>query len=549
MSLARRWAFARHIPPRQIAARLWLEAKRRIAQRTRPALAPPAGLRVADAPPLPVFAPRQDLIERTAKGWRFTFLNRTIEMGGLVDWSAPGLGLEHQLWRMNLHYMEYLEALGPDDGLALIGQWIAENPPYAPGAWHDAWNSYAVSLRVVVWMQWLAKHGLREGAVVDSLAGQMLFLERNLELDIGGNHLIKNIKALLWASAFFGGDTAARWRRKGLALLKRQLPRQILRDGLHYELSPSYHAQVFADLLETRHALGDIGIDDTLVRMARTTALLAHPDGGPAQFNDAGLTMAYAPAECLAIYSAITLQPVEETRGAFSAGINYFGFHSPTVTLIADMSRIGPDDLPAHAHGDVGSFELSVGGARMIVDQGVFEYIAGPRRQASRAAASHNTLAVQGGDQADFFGSFRCGRRPQVWIASYDQRADGFVLEGFHDGYLLHPGNPTATRRFEVSEAIIRIIDRLSAPVPASVGMLLHPQCVATVEGTTATVTRGAARLVITASHPLAIAPAVWWPDMGREIATSRLTLTYPPGCLESALELSVATGGTTETA
>ena len=30
-----------------------------------------------------------------------------------------------------------------------------------------------------------------------------LFLRNNLELDIQGNHLIKNIKALLWASSFF----------------------------------------------------------------------------------------------------------------------------------------------------------------------------------------------------------------------------------------------------------------------------------------------------------------------------------------------------------
>lgn len=550
MSWARRWAFARHIPPRRIAARLWLEGKRRINQRTRPALTPPPDLRVADTPPLAIFAPREGLVEPVATGWRFTFLNRAIEMGESIDWSAPGPGTEHQLWRMNLHYMEYLETLGPDDGLTLIERWIAANPPYAPGAWRDAWNSYALSLRVVVWMQWLANHGLRPAAVIDSLARQILFLERNLEIDIGGNHLVKNIKALLWASTFFEGAAADRWRCKGLELLRRELTRQILPDGMHYERSPSYHAQVFADVIEIRHAIGDDALLVTLAAMARATALLAHPDGGPAQLSDAGLTMAYSPAECLAIYARVTIQSVEVPQGAFALpDAGYFGFHSPTLSLVADIGRIGPDDLPAHAHGDIGSFELSVGRVRMIVDQGVYEYVAGSRRRASRAAAGHNTLAVEGSDQADFFGAFRCGRRPDVTLEAYEPSADGFVLQGRHNGYAHLPGKPIATRRFEVSGPTISIFDRLSAPVPASVGLLLHPECAATIDGTTATITRGTSTLVIAASHPLAIAPAVWWPDMGHELATSRLTLTYPPGCLESALVLSVAAGGTTETA
>jgi hypothetical protein len=40
------------------------------------------------------------------------------------------------------------------------------------------------------------------------VAEQLVFLERNLETDICGNHLIKNIKALIWASAYFTGPFA-----------------------------------------------------------------------------------------------------------------------------------------------------------------------------------------------------------------------------------------------------------------------------------------------------------------------------------------------------
>ena len=60
-----------------------------------------------------------------------------------------------------------------------------------------------------------------------SVAEQLVFLERNLETDICGNHLIKNIKALIWASAYFTGPFAERWRRLGLKYLQRQLSHQI----------------------------------------------------------------------------------------------------------------------------------------------------------------------------------------------------------------------------------------------------------------------------------------------------------------------------------
>ena len=87
----------------------------------------------------------------------FTFLGRSHRMGGRVDWTAPSLAPKDQLWRMNLHYMEYLEEVDDARFLALVDDWIAANPAGRPGAWKDSHNSYALSLRVVVWMQQLAR--------------------------------------------------------------------------------------------------------------------------------------------------------------------------------------------------------------------------------------------------------------------------------------------------------------------------------------------------------------------------------------------------------
>jgi len=94
------------------------------------------------------------------------------------------------------------------------------NSSWVPGrgSWQDSWNSYTVSIRVVVWLQELARRGGRlpndivQRAQVSAFE-QILFLERHLETDLGGNHLMKNVKALIWASAFFSGSVAARSAR------------------------------------------------------------------------------------------------------------------------------------------------------------------------------------------------------------------------------------------------------------------------------------------------------------------------------------------------
>lgn len=542
--LRRSIGFARHMPVEKLAWRGWLTLSRRLALRAPPSLDGAAPVSAAAAPD-PVFAPRDGMVVRTDAGWCFTFIGRSLAVGDPVDWTLPGPGPGDQLWRMNLHYMEYLEELGADNGLALIRQWIAANPPYRPGFWHDSWNSYTLSLRVLCWMQFLARHRLEGAKTADiavSLAQQLRFLVRNLERDLGGNHLMKNIKALAWAGAFFDGSEAQGWRARAIRLLARELRAQILPDGVHYERSPSYHAQVLADLIETRHALGGdpLGgaLDAAIAAMGQAVADLAHPDGTPALFNDAGLTMCYAPGECAALAGGAARQRVFAYRDA-----GYFGAHWPELSIVADMGRIGPDDLPAHAHGDIGSFELSAGGLRFIVDQGVHEYVAGPRRDQSRAAASHAVLALDGADQAEFFGAFRCGRRPGVQVDRWEASDDGFVLEGRHDGYMGLPGKPVVVRRIAASPRSIRVIDRIVGTTDrtASVGLLLHPDCRVELIAGGAAIHRETVTIFVKSALSLTVEAAEWWPDMGHRMPTTRLRLTWPGGSADGAFAIGLS--------
>ena len=268
--------------------------------------------------------------------------------------------------------------------------------------------------------------------------------------------------------------------------------------------------------------------------MAQVVADLAHPDGGPAQFNDAGLTMAYSAAECLAAFERLFKQTIAPAPVFAFPDAGYYGRREGGDYFVADCGRIGPDALPAHAHGDILSFELSLAGERIVVDPGVYEYIEGPRRRAARAAASHNTLCFDGLDQAEFFGAFRCARRPDVETLELICEPDRLALEGTHNGY----ARRRHVRRFEQTSGALRIVDRISGPPGAArVGFLLHPEVEVVLGGEGASLSRGAVRAQFRASVALVCEDAVWWPDMGEERATKRLALKVPPGMHEVTSE------------
>lgn len=544
----------RHTPPRQVGRRLWLQTKRRVLARLplpTSGVAPNASFETCDF--MPIFAGNSDGINTGPGGYTFTFLNRSQAMGRRIDWGAPA----DQLWRMNLHYMSYLGGVTDAVFIDLVSQWIEANRPYGPGYWNDAWNAYALSIRVTNWLDEFARRRDRlplafAVRLTDSLVEQLDFLERNLETDIRGNHLIKNIRALAMAARLLSAPSNARWSASSRELLADVLDEQVLADGVHYERSPSYHAQVFGDLIAVRYALWGRAqntdplaarLDRALAAMAQAAVDLSHPDGYVALFNDSGLHMAPAPEVLLAAYADLFgSRPDARSRFAFpNAG--YFGLRDENVYLIADCGRLGPDALMAHAHGDALSFELSVLGERIVVDQGVYEYVPGLRRGASRAAHFHNTLSIAGLDQADCFGAFRCGARPDVRLIEYGDIPSGFRLEGSHDGFCRTGNGPVHRRRFRFDAGKLAVDDWLEgagAPGDVTTGILLHPACRVVEEDGGVVVTGERARLRITASVPVRLEPAVYWSDMGSEEATTRLRFVWPTEARAATTEIDL---------
>jgi uncharacterized heparinase superfamily protein len=330
-----------------------------------------------------------------------------------------------------------------------------------------------------------------------------------------------------------------------LALLSEQLG-QFLPDGMHYERSPSYHAQVVSDLIEIRRALGEDpfgGRLDALIAGGVRVALdLAHPDGQPALFGDSGLNMAYPPA---VLARAVGVEATPSASVALrSAG--YYGIRDGGDVLMVDAGPLGPDELSGHAHGDLGAFEWSVGGERVVVDQGVFEYVAGRRRQASRSAANHNTVAAPDADQGDFFGAFRLGRRIRPLRTLAEVGEGRLRVSTGHGGFVGRRGGALHFRTIDATPHRIRVVDRLDRPLAgAAASLLLHPQARPTRLGDGKIQISGyGADIVLVSSGTVAIEPAEWWPDMGVAQPTHRLRMAFEGTSLNFELNEGISEAG-----
>ena len=525
-----------HTPARLLAARLRLLVKRQAlvaAARLLPLARRPDkrhGPRLRDDLPPPIFPQGPRTSDTTAR-----FLNLEVAVVPPVDWNPSSFN--SGLQRLTLHYMEWLEGFSDEAFTRVLADWIARVRPYGPDYWNGAWNSYAVSIRCVVWMQQLALRRPRLApetvdALVRSVVEQIRFLCGNIEDDIRGNHIIRNIRALLWAARCFEGKEADSWRLLGERLLRRELPVQVLPDGVHFERSPAYHAQVLADLTECAAVLPEgasrTSLLPTIDAMAGALAALTHPDGRIALFNDGGLHMSLEPASIGEALRGVGARPGTRAQAIALPSGGFYGATSGADYVLLKAGRIGDDGLPAHAHGDVGSFEWTLEGQRLIVDAGVFEYLPGPMRAWSRATASHNTVTVADADQAEFWSAFRVGRRPDV-EAAYHPSSSGFTVVVAHDGFKRLRGAPRHTRRFEATGSRLDVEDTVEggAGQPVRARLLLHPGTTLEPESGGLLLACGRARAQLTTSAAYRVVPAWWCPDFGVKLETEQIVIEY----------------------
>jgi uncharacterized heparinase superfamily protein len=386
---------------------------------------------------------------------KIRLLGLTRELG----WEQPDVS---RLWRFHLHYWDWAWGLAADqDRLAaralfarLWRSW-QESAEFGHG---DAWHPYPAALRAWSWCgqhRTLVAGSDTEPDFVAGLAAHAGFLRHHLEYDVGGNHLIKGLKALVGLAVFFADE---RLLRLALGRLTSQLARQVLPDGGHYERAPAYHCQVLADLVDVTDLLRTAGrtpageITTAIIRMRGWLGAVLTPDGRVPLLNDGypvgrELVAALQPGP-IPDSPLLVLQATGLVRAVVG------GWH-----LLADVGPPCPPALPAHAHADTFGFLLHVDKVPVLVDTGTSTYEPGPVRRHERSTAAHSTVQVDGANSTEVWGVFRAGRRARVSGLAVHADAARVTCEAVHDGFRGLRGRPLHRRRWSLTSDELQIDD------------------------------------------------------------------------------------------
>jgi len=405
----------------------------------------------------------------------FTFLNKTKSLGFPPRWNIDNSDL---LWQFNLHYFNYLHLLNKEEQLEICYDWIDKNKLGKGTACHP----YVISLRLISW----CKIGFEDEKINKSIYLQASYLYRNLEYCHPANHYLENARALIFTGLYFSEQgESKKWLQKGLEIYLTETPKQILNDGGHFERSIMYHAIMLEGYLDIINILPSENKNFNLLLNNSTEMLafleaLTHPDGKISLFNDSTQEIAPSTRELIEYAKKLNITTDQSVSQSDNHPINqskakpciksfndsgYYVYKDEDIYIAIDGGAIGPNNIPAHTHADIFSYELSIKGVQFIVDSGVYEYADGEIRNYTRSTKAHNTVCIDNKDQAECWGSFRVARRYKPYDVSFIEKDGKVFFQGKFGGYSKLIGDDLVHhRKLEIgkNEAVINIEDEIT---------------------------------------------------------------------------------------
>ena len=392
---------------------------------------------------------------------RFEFDGTTVVVGPDDDWSQVEATM---LTRFQLHYFDWLWDLArleaSDAQTVFEDLWWSWRRGTSRGrgvAWEPyvtacrAWNLCVVVPRIAA-----------DSDCFRDVAGLMHYhlsqLVRLLERDVGGNHLIKDLKGLLALALVLGDSGAAeRWATE----LTSTAASQLLADGGHVERAPYYHLQVLGDLLDAATVMRASGLSDlaaelnaTCERMRLWAEALADSTGSVPNFGD-------SPRRAPRVLLDREANPIE-SRLLEASGFAVLASPDNFEVSVNLGSIAGTRVLPGHSHADSLSFQMLVSGELVVCDAGCSTYAPGPVRSYERSTVAHSTIAIDGEDQSEIFGAFRVGHLARTELIAFLPSASGGSLTAAHDGFRHLPGAPRHERTLSLSNGCLEVIDNIT---------------------------------------------------------------------------------------
>lgn len=388
-----------------------------------------------------------------------------------------------------------------DEAFAQLDGWLAANPFMRGINWASALE---VAFRALSWT-WLwhlvgsEMPAALRARFLTELYRHGRFLELNLSVYFSPNtHLLGEAVALHALGVLFPTlPRAARWAKTGGRIVEEQIERQVRADGSHFEQSAYYHVYAL-DFFLLYHLLGNppaayhervermAGYLDALIGTSGTLPLIGDDDGGRL-FHPYGERVRFGQATmaaCAVLFdrpdwlrdpadlhsqAAWWLGPKalqEHRRESKPRSSRLFGDAGTAVMTSGDVELVikaGPfgEGSGGHSHSDVLSLTARLAGRDILIDPGTFTYIANPvERNNFRGSAAHNTLRIDGRDQAIPAGPFRWNEKPAVAVREWTSSAE----QDFLDATCTYAGFVHRRRVLFAKPALVIVLDSVDGP-------------------------------------------------------------------------------------
>ncbi|MGC2512947.1 MAG: alginate lyase family protein [Terriglobales bacterium] len=404
--------------------------------------------------------------------------------------------------------------------------WVRANPYPLGINWASALE---VAFRSLSWI-WVdqllagaAEYAELHSEIASALAFHGRYIERYLSTYFSPNtHLLGEAVALFFLGTLYPQmPSAARWKESGWRIVLREAERQVRPDGVYFEQSLYYHVYaldffLYARLLAARNGMEiPLAYDAVLGRMLDVVAALAQ--AGPAEgFGDDDGGRVWNPrrnrteqmTDPLALgavmysremypreFSAARLteetiwlfgnQAVEKLSTAHlstqaSPAPRSLAFPDGGLYVLADSQPFaqamvvdaGPQGVgrSGHGHADALSLQLTMNGRRWLVDSGSGVYISKDpaERNTFRGTGAHNTMRVDGVDQAVADEPFSWTHIPATQAESWIVGKSFTYFVGSHNGYA-RLADPVVHRRH-----VLKIADDLWLVRDVALGRTEH---------------------------------------------------------------------------
>ena len=418
----------------------------------------------------------------------FIFLNQKQQFSKNIDWNIYKMS---DLWKYNLNYFDYINQkdIKKNNKVKLINQWIEGNKEID----NIGWDPYPTSLRIVNWVKFFLSENYKDIYILENLYKQLRWLNRRIEFHLQANHLLSNLKAIIFGSTLFNGKESNYWFENACNHLEREIDIQILNDGGHFELSPMYHSIVLEDILDIINILKKYHfrkknklikkLNKKVKKMIYWLEVMSHNKTSISFFNDTCDEIAPTLVD-LKFYAkkiGIKLIKIKNKKIIFLKDSGYAILHENHFKLIIDIGNVGADIQPGHGHADALSFETSIKGNKFIVNSGISTYDETKERLFQRSTAAHSTIEINKSNSSEVWKSFRVARRAIVFNIKYSKGRNYQKISASHQGYTRFSRNLVHTREWKLSKNSFTIYDEISGKYKSAISRLyFHPEVIIT---------------------------------------------------------------------